>query len=176
MRSAQRRSPIGLSFGIVFLMSAGTQSAFAQYQTGPNGVGRCGGVDPDSATLASVIAKPDSKPRRLDSSQQLSVGQGAFRLATMEDTFKNYVGHIRRVAVTALIDTTGHVVPGSVAITSSSSARLSSAVCDALPHMQFRPAKMGRAVVLAQYAESLQFIGTSATSADRGPQDQSSVR
>jgi len=166
---------IGLFLGAVMLVSAAAPPVAAQDKGPWNGIGRCNpATAPDSAMLAGVVAKPDSKPRHLDS--DVTIAQGAFRLATSDDQFKNYGGHIRRVAVKALIDTVGHVVPGSVEITSSSSGQLSVAVCDAMSQMRFRPAKKSGAVVLAQYADHLEFISTSATSTDRGPQSQSSVR
>jgi hypothetical protein len=142
-----------------------------------DGVGPCRGATvPDSALLSTVVAKPDAKPRRLPVGPGVTVDQGAFRLATPDDQFHNMEGHPRRVGVMAVIDTTGQVVPGTVAITSSSSGELAQAVCEAFPGMKFKPAKKGNALVLAQYEEKLEFLGTGARTTMRGAKDESSVR
>jgi hypothetical protein len=142
-----------------------------------HGIGRCPDKPaPDSATLAGVIAKPDKKPRRLDSNIQITAGQGAYRLETPDDQFHNVEGHPRRVGVMAVIDSTGRVLPGSVTITSSSSGELAMAVCRAFADLRFRPGQKGGAMVFAPYSETLEFIGTSATSTARGAKDESSVR
>jgi hypothetical protein len=174
MRPARCLSARGFAVLLVVSLGAIAPAAGGQSQKASNGTGRCEGNGPDSAALANVVLKPDSKPRRID--MDLTIGQGAFRLATSDDQFKNYGGHMRRVGVRALIDTAGHVIPGSGEITSSSSGQLSNAVCDAMAAMRFRPAKKSGSVVVAQYADNLEFIGTSATSTERGPQSQSSVR
>jgi len=142
-----------------------------------HGLGRCPDKPaPDSATLGDVVAKPDKKPRRLPGDMQITAGQGAFRLETPDDQFHNMEGHPRRVGVTAVIDTSGRVVPGTVTITSSSSGELSMAVCHAFGDQRFRPGQKGGTTVLAQYAETLEFIGTAATSTLRSAKDESSVR
>jgi hypothetical protein len=141
------------------------------------GLGRCPDKPAaDSVTLASVVAKPDKKPRRMPGNMQITAGQGAFRLEMPEDQFHNMEGHPRRVGVTAVIDTSGRVVPGTVTITSSSSGELSMAVCHAFADQRFRPGQQAGATVLAQYNEILEFIGTAATSTLRSAKDESSVR
>jgi hypothetical protein len=122
------------------------------------------------------VDHPDAKPRRLDLTQELTVGQGAYRLETDEDLDHGLAGNKYRVSVTALIDTGGRAIPGSVAITASNSGRLSQAVCDAMKTMRFKAAKKGGAPVVAMYKETLTFYSTGAGTTDRGPQSQSSVR
>ncbi len=142
-----------------------------------HGLGRCPDKPAaDSTTLASVVAKPDKKPRRMPGNLQITAGQGAYRLEMPDDQFHNMEGHPRRVGVTAVIDTSGHVVPGTVTITSSSSGELSMAVCHAFADQRFRPGQKAGATVLAQYNETLEFIGTAATSTLRSAKDESSVR
>jgi hypothetical protein len=140
------------------------------------GIGTCPFPPGDAAPLGQIVDHPDAKPRRFDLTHDVTVGQGAYRLETEEDLDKNLVGTKYRVSVSALIDTTGKAIPGSVTITASDNARLSQAVCDAMKTMQFKPGKKGGAVVFAMYAERLTFYSTGAGSTDRGPQSQSSVR
>jgi hypothetical protein len=140
------------------------------------GVGTCPYPPGDTTPLGQIVDHPDAKPRRLDLSHDLTVGQGAYRLETDEDLDKGLVGNKYRVGVSALIDTAGRAIPGSVTITSSDNARLSQAICDAMKTMRFKPGKKGSSLVFAMYAEKLTFYSTGAGSTDRGPQSQSSVR
>ena len=140
------------------------------------GVGPCPVFGHDTTPIGDIVKNPDSKPRRVDMGQELTVGQGAYRLATDEDLDHNMVGQMRRVGVAAIIDTSGRAIPGTIAITSSTSGRLSQAICQAMSTMKFRPGKKAGVPVFAMYSEKMQFFGSSASSTDQGPQSQSSRR
>jgi hypothetical protein len=123
-------------------------------------VGPCAGAEPlDSATKASIPAKPDHKPRRQDNGIMPVATDMHFRMLTQTDMDQNFESGAPRkwVIVTGVVDTTGHIDPKTAAIKESSSVGLSHAVCDAWVKMAFAPATLHGQKVPGLYQERFIF-------------------
>jgi hypothetical protein len=112
----------------------------------------------DSATKASLVAKPDRKPRRQDNGIEPVVQDMKFHQLSQQDMDKEGEGGPRKwVLITGVVDTTGHIDPKTAIITQSSSVGLSHAVCDAWVKMAFAPAVSHGQKVPAMYQERFIF-------------------
>jgi hypothetical protein len=124
-------------------------------------VGACAGADEtlDSATKASIAAKPDRKPRRQDNGIEPVAQDSHFHSLAVADEDRNIdTGTPTKwVVVTGVVDTTGHIDPRTAVIKQSSSVALSHAVCDAWVKMAFTPAMLHGQKVPAVYQERFVF-------------------
>jgi hypothetical protein len=139
------------------LLVVTTATAAAQ---GNAALGPCAGADVlDSATKASIVAKPDRKPRRQDNGVQPVVQDLKFHQLSQLDLDKEAEGGGPRkwVMITGVVDTTGHIDPKTAIVTQSSSVGLTHAVCDAWVKMAFAPAMYHGAKVPAMYQERFVF-------------------
>jgi hypothetical protein len=142
-------------------------AAAARAQGNP-ALGPCAGADVlDSATKASIVAKPDRKPRRQDNGVYPMVQDMKFHMLTQYDLDKESEGGQRKwVMITGVVDTTGRIDPKTAIITQSSSIGLSHAVCDAWVKMAFSPAVYHGLKVPAMYQERFIFEAGAASQAD----------
>jgi hypothetical protein len=132
-------------------------------------LGPCAGADVlDSATKASIVAKPDRKPRRQDNGVYPNVQDMKFHMLTQFDLDKeSEAGGPRKwVTITGVVDTAGHIDPKTAIITQSSSIPLSHAVCDAWVKMAFSPGIYHGQKVPAMYQERFVFEAGAASQAD----------
>jgi len=138
------------------LLVVTTATAAAQ---GNPALGPCAGADVlDSATKASVVAKPDRKPRRQDNGVEPVVQDMKFHQLSQQDMDKESESGPRKwVMITGVVDTTGHIDPKTAIVTQSSSVGLSHAVCDAWVKMAFAPAMYHGQKVPAMYQERFIF-------------------
>lgn len=124
-------------------------------------VGPCAGASDvlDSATKASLAAKPDRKPRRQDNGVVPVLENSHFQLLSAADQDRNtdYGAPAKWVVATGVVDTTGHIDPKTATIKQSSSVALSHAVCDAWLKMAFTPAMLHGQKVPALYQERFVF-------------------
>jgi hypothetical protein len=142
-------------------------SATAAAQGNP-ALGPCAGADVlDSATKASITAKPDRKPRRQENGVYPMVQDMSFHMLSQYDLDKEIEGGQRKwVMITGVVDTTGRIDPKTAIITQSSSIGLSHAVCDAWVKMAFSPAVNHGQKVPAMYQERFVFEVGAASQAD----------
>jgi hypothetical protein len=142
-------------FALVLLLASHTAAAQGKPELGP-----CAGADVlDSATKASIVAKPDRKPRREDNGVMPMVQDMKFHTLTQLDLDKETEGGGPRkwVVITGVVDTTGHIEPKTAIVTQSSSVGLTHAVCDAWVKMAFSPAMYHGQKVPAMYQERFIF-------------------
>lgn len=152
----------------VVLVLLVVMSATAAAQGNP-ALGPCAGADVlDSATKASIVAKPDRKPRRQDNGVYPNVQDMKFHMLTQFDLDKETEagGQRKWVMITGVVDTTGHIDPKTAIVTQSSSIGLSHAVCDAWVKMAFSPAVSHGQKVPAMYQERFVFETGAASQAD----------
>ena len=134
-------------------------TATAAAQSKPE-LGPCAGADVlDSATKATIVAKPDRKPRRQDNGVEPQVQDAKFHTLSQYDLDKETEsgGPRKWVVITGVVDTTGHIDPKTAIVTQSSSVALSHAVCDAWVKMAFSPATLHGQKVPAMYQERFIF-------------------
>jgi hypothetical protein len=134
-----------------------TATAAAQ---GNPALGPCAGADVlDSATKASIAAKPDRKPRRQENGITPQVQDAHFHTLSQLDLDKETEGGGPRkwVMITGVVDTTGHIDPKTAIVTQSTSVALTHAVCDAWVKMAFSPAMLHEQKVPAMYQERFIF-------------------
>jgi hypothetical protein len=134
-------------------------SATAAAQGNP-ALGPCAGADAlDSATKASIVAKPDRKPRRQDNGVVPQVQDAHFHTLSQVDLDRETEsgGQRKWVMISGVVDTTGHIDPKTAIVTQSSSIALSHAVCDAWVKMAFSPAVWHGQKVPAMYQERFIF-------------------
>jgi hypothetical protein len=144
-----------LIFALVLLRASHTAAAQGNPALGP-----CAGADVlDSATKASLVAKPDRKPRRQDNGVTPQVQDMKFHTLSQLDLDKetNAGGQRKWVMITGVVDTTGHIDPKTAIVTQSSSVGLTHAVCDAWVKMAFSPAVYHGQKVPAMYQERFIF-------------------
>jgi len=141
-------------FALVLLLASHAAAAQGKPELGP-----CAGADVlDSATKASIVAKPDRKPRRQDNGVMPMVQDMKFHALTQVDLDKETEGGPRKwVVITGVVDTTGHIDPKTAIVTQSSSVGLTHAVCDAWVKMAFAPATYHGQKVPAMYQERFIF-------------------
>jgi len=141
-------------FVLVLLLASQTAAAQGNPALGP-----CAGADVlDSATKASIVAKPDRKPRRQDNGIQPQVQDLKYHSLSQLDLDKETEGGPRKwVMITGVVDTTGHIDPKTAIVTQSSSVGLTHAVCDAWVKMAFSPAMYHGQKVPAMYQERFIF-------------------
>jgi hypothetical protein len=134
------------------LLVVATATAAAQ---GNPAVGPCAGAaDLDSATKATIAAKPDRKPRRQD---DIVVQDRHFQMLSSADDDRNLEGPKKWVVASGVVDTTGRLDPKTATIVQSSSISLSHAVCDAIVKVAFSPALLHGEKVRAMYQERFIF-------------------
>jgi hypothetical protein len=146
---------------LFMLLSLVAMSATAAAQKVNPAVGPCAGADDalDSATKASLVAKPDHKPHRQDNGIMPVATDMHFRMLTQTDVDQNFESGAPRkwVIATGIVDTTGRIDPKTAVIKESSSVGLSHAVCDAWVKMAFAPATLHGQKVPAPYQERFIF-------------------
>lgn len=145
----------------MLLVFVGLVAMSAQAAAQNAAVGPCAGAQEtlDSATKASVVAKPDRKPRRQDNGVRPIAQDTKFRMLTQMDMDQHVESGAPRkwVVATGVVDTTGHIDPKTAIIKQSSSVGLSHAVCDAWVKMAFAPAMLHGQKVPALYQERFVF-------------------
>jgi hypothetical protein len=145
------------NFLVIMGLIATASAARAQ---GNPALGPCAGADVlDSATKASIVAKPDRKPRRQDNGVTPQVQDAHFHTLSQMDLDKETAsgGQRKWVMISGVVDTTGHIDPKTAIVTQSSSIALSHAVCDAWVKMAFAPAVWHGQKVPAMYQERFIF-------------------
>jgi len=117
-----------------------------------------GAVGPDSG-LQGFVSKPDRKPRRKQDGIVPQIQDGTFTISTPEDEDRNISnGSMAKIVIlVGVVDTTGKLMPTSLAITQSPSASLTQAVCAAALQMVFVPAEKAGQLVAAEYKERFAF-------------------
>jgi hypothetical protein len=117
-----------------------------------------GAVGPDSA-LQGFTAKPDRKPRRKQDGIVPQVQDATFTVSTPEDEDRNVSnGSMAKIVIlVGVVDTTGKLMPTSLAITQSPSGALTQAVCAAALQMAFVPAEKAGQKVPGEYKERFAF-------------------
>ena len=142
-------------FTLMLLLASHAAAAQGNAALGP-----CAGADVlDSATKASIVAKPDRKPRRQDNGIEPQVQDMKFHNLSQLDLDKetDAGGPRKWVVITGVVDTTGHIDPKTAIVTQSSSVGLTHAVCDAWLKMAFAPAMSHGQKVPAMYQERFIF-------------------
>jgi hypothetical protein len=125
-------------------------------------VGRCAEVrNVDIGAINDVVSNPERPAKRLENGVDAVARDTDYTVVAMtlspddEPPFTHH-GVLRATAV-AIIDTTGRPVAGSVVVTESDDMALTHGICDAMPHMRFRPAQENGRKVRALYSEEFVF-------------------
>lgn len=125
-------------------------------------VGRCADVrNVDVGAISDVVADPEQPAKRIENgvdavARDTDYSVVAMTLSPDDDPPFLQHGALRATAV-AIIDTSGHPVRGSVVVTESDDMALTRGLCDAMPHMRFRPAQESGRKVRALYREEFTF-------------------
>ncbi|HZS61012.1 MAG TPA: hypothetical protein VFA43_17175 [Gemmatimonadaceae bacterium] len=124
-------------------------------------VGRCIETrNVDIGAIGDVVEDPQQPAKRIEG-VDIVARDSAYRVIAMtlspdDDPPFGHHGGLRATAV-AIVDTAGHPVPGSVVVTESDDMALTRGICDAMPHMRFRPALENGRKVRALYREEFVF-------------------
>lgn len=125
-------------------------------------VGRCIETrNVDIGSIGDVVEDPQQPAKRIENGIDAVARDTAYRVVAMtlspddDPPFTDH-GALRATAV-AIIDTAGHPVPGSVVVTESDDMALTRGICEAMPHMRFRPAQDNGRKVRALYREEFVF-------------------
>jgi hypothetical protein len=117
-----------------------------------------GAVGLDSA-LQGYVSKPDRKPRRRQDGIVPILKDPTYSTAVPQQEGRDFgVGNMTKIVVlVGVVDTTGKLIPTSLAVTQSPNADFTDAVCAAGPQMAFDPALRGGQKVAAVYTERFIF-------------------
>lgn len=125
-------------------------------------VGRCVETrNVDIGAIGDVVEDPQQPAKRIENGIDAVARDTAYRVVAMtlspndDPPFTDH-GALRATAV-AIIDTGGRPVPGSVVVTESDDMALTRGICEAMPHMRFRPAQDNGRKVRALYREEFVF-------------------
>jgi hypothetical protein len=121
--------------------------------------GACpGAVGPDSA-LQGYVSKPDKKPRRRQDGVVPILQDPTYTTSQPQQEGRDFgVGNATKIVIlTGVVDTTGKLIPTSLAVTQSPNDDFMNAVCAAGPQMAFDPAVKGGQKVAAIYTERFIF-------------------
>jgi hypothetical protein len=115
----------------------------------------------DVGAINDVAADPEVPAKRIVDGVDAVARDTAYRVIAMTlspDDDPPFLDHgaLRATAV-AIIDTAGRPVEGSVVVTESDDMALTRGICDAMPHMRFRPAQENGRKVRALYREEFVF-------------------
>jgi len=125
-------------------------------------VGRCAEArNVDIGAINDVVSDPQQPAKRLENgvdavARDTDYSVVAMTLSPDDDPPFTHHGALRVTAV-AIIDTAGRPVAGSVVVTASDDMALTRGICDAMPHMKFRPAQERGRKVRALYSEEFVF-------------------
>jgi hypothetical protein len=125
-------------------------------------VGRCVETrNVDIGAIGDVVEDPSQPAKRIENGVDAVARDTAYRVVAMTlspDDDPPFLDHgaLRATAV-AIIDTSGRPVPGSVVVTEADDMALTRGLCEAVPHMRFRPAQEGGRKVRALYREEFTF-------------------
>ena len=125
-------------------------------------VGRCAEArNVDIGAIGDVVEDPQVPAKRIENGIDAVARDTDYSIVAMtlspddDPPFVNH-GALRATGV-AIIDTTGRPVPGSVVVTESDNMALTRGLCEAMPHMRFRPAQVNGRKVRALYREEFVF-------------------
>ena len=125
-------------------------------------VGRCIETrNVDIGALGDVVEDPQQPAKRIEDGVDAVARDSVYRVVAMtlspddDPPFMQH-GALRATAV-AIIDTSGRVVGGSVVVTESDDMALTRGICEAMPHMRFRPAEENGRKARALYREEFLF-------------------
>jgi hypothetical protein len=125
-------------------------------------VGRCIETrNVDIGAIEDVVEDPQEPAKRIENGVDAVARDSAYRIVAMTlspDDDPPFLDHgaLRATAV-AIIDTAGRAVRGSVVVTASDDMVLTRSLCEAVPHMRFRPALENGKKVRALYREEFVF-------------------
>ena len=110
-------------------------------------LGPCTVAGVDSTVWAQLVDRPDVRA-------SLKRGPLPHPPLAFRDHDGNYRGHL---VLTLMVDVTGHVVPGSVAVTASTESRLSLWGCSIAEQLQYNPATSASKPVLTIMDQPLSY-------------------
>ncbi len=120
-------------------------------------VGRCAAMrDVDIGAINDVVEDPEQPAKRIENGVDAVARDTDYSVVAMTlspDDYPPFSNHgaLRATAV-AIIDTAGRPVAGSVVVTESDDMALTRGICEAMPHMRFRPAQEAGRRVRALYS------------------------
>ena len=125
-------------------------------------VGRCVETrNVDIGAIGDVVEDPQQPAKRIEDGVDAVARDSAYRVVAMtlspddDPPFMQH-GSLRATAV-AIVDTAGRPVAASVVVTESDDMSLTRGLCEAVPHMRFRPALVNGRKVRALYREEFTF-------------------
>jgi hypothetical protein len=130
---------------------------------GDSALGRCPGNEVFSqGQLSDVVEQPSHPAERVPNGVVPIAIDSKYRLVAIgsDQDLTSAIHRTAYVTAVSIVDTAGNVVPGTVVITSSDGFDLSRAVCTAMPHMAFIPARDDGKKVRALYREEFEMYRT----------------
>jgi hypothetical protein len=137
---------------------------------GDSSLGRCPGNEVyTQAQLSDVMDQPSRPAERVPNGVVPIAIDSKYRLVAIgsDQDLTSAIHRTAYVTAVAIIDTSGTVLPGTVVITASDGFDLSRAVCTAMPHMAFTPARDEGKKVRSLYREEFELYRTLDPNGDR---------